>query len=360
MKKLASAVIFLLFFSVQSICQNLVPTQEVLFPQFAVGGGWETDLTLVAQGGDTSAGSILFISQGGQLMPVTVDGVPCSGSLSFSMLYRSSKTYRLTGGSQTQVGWILVSQMIDSSTNGSIGGILTYRFKLDGRVVSQVGVPGAHDVINAHLPFDNTNGRRTGMAIANLLSSNNLTIERYDEQGVFEETKHVPLGALNQTALFVDEMFPASANQRGFLLFKGTSNFGILVLNESNSTIYWGSAAISGVLERQLMITGNPYSMTIRLILDGQFITGVIETSPGVINPITGAIGYPPSGGMIFNLHMNSFLTTTGEAVTAVGTARISDYRMLNVEGNLTYIYEDGSTEDGGTFQIYPLATAQF
>jgi hypothetical protein len=163
---------------------------------------------------------------------------------------------------------------------------------------------------------------------------------------------------LNQKALFLNEMFPNSNNRTGFISIGGTDFFNVLALNVNNSS-WSSSAALPAVLERQITVTGNPASMTARLVLEGQFIHGLIETSPGVINPITGVITYPPSGGMVLYLHMSSMLTT-GEAVMAVGSARVSDLKLTSVQGKVSYIYENSSPVDGGTFRLYALSTAQF
>jgi hypothetical protein len=96
-----------------------------------------------------------------------------------------------------------------------------------------------------------------------------------------------------------------------------------------------------------------------KMILEGPYIHGTLETSPGVISPMTGVIAYAPSGGMILYLHMSSFLPN-GQAVMAVGTATISDLTFKNVMGTVTYIYEDGTTQNGGSFHLYPLSSAQF
>ena len=98
-----------------------MPTQEIMFPHFAVGGGWESDLTIVAQGGDTSSGSVDFFTQTGQPMTVTVNGNSVNGRQNFTLPSRSSITYKLTGGPQTQVGWIVVSEVkSDARAKGSI------------------------------------------------------------------------------------------------------------------------------------------------------------------------------------------------------------------------------------------------
>jgi len=43
-----------------------------------------------------------------------------------------------------------------------------------------------------------------------------------------------------------------------------------------------------------------------------------------------------------------------------VGTARILGLDFQNVQGTVTYVYENGTTQDGGTFRLYALPSAQF
>jgi len=51
------------------------------------------------------------------------------GRQDFTLPSRSSITYKLTGGSQAQAGWIVVSEILsDTISKGSIAGILTFRF----------------------------------------------------------------------------------------------------------------------------------------------------------------------------------------------------------------------------------------
>jgi hypothetical protein len=288
---------------------------------------------------------------------VTVNGNSVNGRQDFTLPSRSSITYKLTGGSQIQAGWIVVSEVIsDTRSKGSIAGILTFRYRIGGSVISQVGVAGARELQDAHLTYDNTGGNLSAFAVCSV-SSNTLQVTRYNAQGTFQEQKSVDLAQLNQQALYVHEMFPKSVDTAGFLTISGVQYFGLLALNVNDSK-WSGSAGLPAVYERQIDIT-NMASVPVKLILEGQYLHGVLETSPGVINPVTGVIAYPASGGMILYLHMSSF-STTGQAVMAVGTARISDLNFQNVQGTVTYIYENGTTQAGGSFRLYPLSSAQF
>ena len=342
---------------VPAFSQVSIPTQEIRFPHFAVGGGWEGDLTIVAQGGSTSTGSVVFLTQTGQLMTVTVNGNPVNGSQDFTLPSRSAITYKLTGGAQAQAGWIVVSEVLsDPKSKGSIAGILTFRYRVGGAIISQVGVPGTREVQDAHLTYDNTGGNLSAFALCSV-SANAIQISRYNAQGTLQEQKRVDLAELNQQALYVHEMFPNSLNTAGYLTLSGTQHFGLLALNVNDSK-WSGSAGLPAVYERQIDIT-NKATMPMKFILEGQSIHGVLETSPGVIEPVTGVIAYPPAGGMILYLHMSSFLTT-GEAVMAVGIAKIADLNFQNVQGTVTYIYENGTAQSGASFRLYPLPSAQF
>ncbi len=363
MKNIHAEIISLLLvclslaFAAPALSQAIMPTQEVMFPHFAVGGGWEGDLTIVAQGADTSRGKVLFVTQDGQRMTVTVNGSTVVGEMDFALPAKCSVTYRLSGGSNTQAGWILVSERTShTTTNGSINGLLTFRYKSGGNVISQVGVPGSRDLQDSYLPYDNTGGNLTAFAVASL-SSNTLQIMRYSELGLLRESKTISLAELSQRALFVYELFPASQNSTGYLTISGSQYFNFLALNVNNSN--WStSASLPAVYERLIDITGAP-TRKINLVLQGQFIHGLFETSPGDLIPITGVVVYPPSGGTILYLHIGTG-SSTGQAGTLVGIARITDLNFLNVQGTVSIMNEDGTSVKVGSFHLYPSSSAQF
>ena len=102
-------------------------------------------------------------------MTVTVNGNPVNGRQDFTLPLRSSITYKLTGGSQTQVGWIVVSEVLsDATCKGSIAGLLTFRYRVGGTVMSQVGVAAARELQDAHLVYDNTGGNETTLAVCSV------------------------------------------------------------------------------------------------------------------------------------------------------------------------------------------------
>ena len=83
---------------------------------------------------------------------------------------------------------------------------------------------GSRELRDAHVPYDNTGGNRSAFAVCSV-SSNTLQVTRYSAQGTLQEQKTVDLSSLNQQALYVHEMFPASTDTAGFLTISGTAVF---------------------------------------------------------------------------------------------------------------------------------------
>ncbi|HYR91133.1 MAG TPA: hypothetical protein VE422_44160 [Terriglobia bacterium] len=118
---------------------SAAPTKDpVLFPHFADGGGWTTQIVMVNPTEDVMTGSIQFYSQGssgeaGQLIDVTIAG-QTANSISYSIPARSSRTLRTSGlGSAIQVGSARITPSGASATPSGLG---VFNF----RNVSEAGV----------------------------------------------------------------------------------------------------------------------------------------------------------------------------------------------------------------------------
>ena len=337
--------------------QVSMPTQEILFPHFAIGGGWESDLTIVAQGGTASSGSVVFYTQTGQLMTVTVNGNPVNGRQDFTLSLRSSITYKLTGGPQTQVGWIIVSEIqSDTTSKGSITGLLTFRYRVGSTVMSQVGVAAARELQDAHLVYDNTGGNETTLAVCSV-ASNTLQINRYNAQGNLQEQKQVNFTQLSQQALYVREMFPNSANTSGFLTISGAQYFGLLALN-SNGSQWSGSVGLPAVYERQLEIrqfTRRAFEIDI----GGTVYPWPAGNEPRSYQPRHRS-DYLSSFRRDAAVSQYEFIPCEPATVMTVATARISDLNFQDILGTVTHVNEDGTIQVGGSFHLYALPSAQF
>jgi hypothetical protein len=78
------------------------------------------------------------------------------------------------------------------------------------------------------LVYDNTDGFETGFAVANLgLVSTSMTISVLDQNGVRLGSSQTTLTAWSHKSMFVDQLFPQSANQRGIVQIQGVALTGI-------------------------------------------------------------------------------------------------------------------------------------
>jgi len=73
------------------------------------------------------------------------------------------------------------------------------------------------------LPYDNTNGYRTGLALANQSSSAaSITATLFDQNGAQVGSTPVSLPPFGHTALFLDQLLASSQNQLGLVQFQST------------------------------------------------------------------------------------------------------------------------------------------
>src|SRR5262249_11428579 len=108
----------------------LTPT-PLVFPQFADGGGWKTQVILVNPTGSTLTGSLEFFSQGsgttaGTRMTVTVNGTT-GQTFNYNLGARSVTKFETSGaGATLKSGWARVTP---SSGQNSPAGFLIFSFK---------------------------------------------------------------------------------------------------------------------------------------------------------------------------------------------------------------------------------------
>lgn len=370
--RLISIIVLLLTAAVFPL-RGQVPTQDLVFPHFAVGGGWESRLTLVAEGADHSEGWIIFGSQRGQNMTtVLVDGEPMLEGhfISYSLAPLTSRTFVLTSDSaEPEIGFIVLVQSYKVEGNGAVDGSLTYRFKdQSGRVLSQVGVPPSEELQGFYLPFDNTNGNRTAFAVVSgplLLTGetarNPIKFEWFTSEGQLQESKSIELDIENQTAMFVDELFPASARQSGLIVAKPRSTLYAVALEIANGEILTSASIITPVVERNIKLTwdsGTPLGEgQLKLMQEGPLLKGVVLfTFEGQEQQAWfGATGAWLDRGDGKQLLTLTLLSTTG-AITMVTTS--VRQQIETHEGNFVFIDSQGKLKDPdrfivtGTFEI--------
>jgi hypothetical protein len=146
------------------------PASEAgIFPHFADGGGWTTQLVLVNPADEALSGTVQFFGQGNPLAPalpvaVTIDG-DTNNTFSYSVPPRTSRRFRTSGTTDVaRSGSIRVKPATGSKTPSGIG---IFSFKNAGFTVTEAGVPALR-ASTAHRMYAEIAGPvQTGVAVAN-------------------------------------------------------------------------------------------------------------------------------------------------------------------------------------------------
>jgi hypothetical protein len=123
--------------------------------------------------------------------------------------------------SATTTGWMQIQ------SSGNIHGSLIFRQRVQGRPDFEASIPIIPTIQNDVVPFDNTNGFSTGLAIVNPFSIiNQYSIIFRTESGAILGSHQIILAARNQTSFSVSQMFPETAGQRGSMQLTVTGSGG--------------------------------------------------------------------------------------------------------------------------------------
>jgi hypothetical protein len=145
--------------------------QSLMFPHFADGGGWTTQIILVNPTDQTLTGKVQFFDQGsantaGAPLSLTVEGQPGT-TFSYSLEARSSQRLRTSGqGADTQAGSVHLAPDVGTKTPS---GLLVFSYKRAGITVSEAGVANvpSGSVFRLYAEASSNFQVQTGVAIAN-------------------------------------------------------------------------------------------------------------------------------------------------------------------------------------------------
>ncbi len=222
--------------------------QIVLFPHFADGLGWTSQVALVNPTDTVMGGTLQFFGQGsattqGQAVSLTVNG-QTSSIFSYSIPPRSSASFQTSGGSSAlQAGSVRVTPDNVSTTPA---GILIYSYVNGGITVTQAGVPAtpASPEFRMYAETSGNSGQigsiQTGVAITNPSSTaTTVNLELMTLAGASTGlTGSLQIPAQGQTAMFLNQI-------PGFASLPASFQ-GVLQISTANSTPF-SSATVSVV-----------------------------------------------------------------------------------------------------------------
>jgi virginiamycin B lyase len=199
------------------------PSSSLIFPQFAVGGGWSTDILLLNPGENTLTGSVSLRSSG---MPFS--------NFDYTIPPKSARAFNVSagnsmGGEPTRIGLVRV---VPAAGSEAPEGSLVMTLKNGPMTVSTIGMGAARAASQLHVYAYSSQSVQTGIAVAN--PSNIAAVVNVDLIAASGE----PAGATTitvpsdgQVTLFLNEIngLPAIRNFEGMLRLSTTSPAGIAV-----------------------------------------------------------------------------------------------------------------------------------
>ncbi len=149
-------------------------SSTIIFPQFADGGGWTTQIVLVNPGDSLITGTVQFLNPSGGTAGVVVNG-QANSSFAYSIPARSSQKLQTAGAApSTQAGSVRV---IPDSRAAAPSGLAIFSFRNAGITVTEAGVP-AVGVGTAFRLYAKAAGNlslpgsiQTGLAVTNTYTS---------------------------------------------------------------------------------------------------------------------------------------------------------------------------------------------
>jgi hypothetical protein len=160
---------------VADLNQSLV-YDPIYFPHFVDGGGYTTSLILLNTSGTTESGKLDFLDNRGGFFSTgfaSIFSIPAGGLLRL-------QTDGISGNIRS--GWVRVNP--DPGSTAPVGSVIL-GFNPENNLVSESGIPAALSTTHARVFVDLRNNHNTGLAIANLTTSNSsITIRAFQMDGV--------------------------------------------------------------------------------------------------------------------------------------------------------------------------------
>jgi virginiamycin B lyase len=204
-----------------------VPYRVGALAQIVAGGGWDTTITLVNLGSTVTSSRLAFYDDSGAPMTlnltVTQNGVPenVSGAFVDRAINPNATVLISTSGataSPLSVGWG------DLTSTGPLQGYAILRQTSQTRPPSSGTVPLQSQ--GETLPYDNTNGLATGVALANLsLTAVNITGVAWDESGTLLGQQTITIPGNGHTSFVLTDGMPVTAGKRGIVGFGDAPGF---------------------------------------------------------------------------------------------------------------------------------------
>jgi len=204
----------------------------------ADGQGWTSDIILMSLGSTPQCFSVQIYGNTGAPLAVPLVSYGTQSSVRICLQPLGSATLKSTGASSPLIeGWVLLGcdPMLSFCFGGPgapIAGSIVFRRSTPGQPDFEAAVPfDDNSVSHVALPFDNTNGFLTGLALTNPQKSQTVvTFVLHAEDGTQLFVTAFSLGPRQHMSFVLPTTYPQTAGTRGVLEITSTSGVGVLGL----------------------------------------------------------------------------------------------------------------------------------
>jgi hypothetical protein len=200
--------------------ENVFPFKDMVFPQVAAGGGYESWITVTNRGSDAWNGDLKLYNGIAVPWNPVVNNVPMvNGTRSISVIPGATKTFKITSPGATETGYAMIKADDKAKLTNFLEGNLSYYLSSGGLVTDSVGVPPAQQFEVSSLPFEDFNSICLALVNSDLAGRPaDLKLKLYSDTNVqVGETVDLPLTNGKYSAQYLYQIFPSVALSRGRL-----------------------------------------------------------------------------------------------------------------------------------------------
>jgi hypothetical protein len=261
--------------------ENIFPFKDMVFPQVAAGGGFESWLTVTNRGPEAWNGNLEFYRGTGDPWNPVVDGTPIvGGSLLILVNPKATKTYKVTLPGSTEAGYAMFVAD-DLNLTNFLEGNLTYYLSSGDLITDSVGVPPAQQFLVSSLPFEDFNSICIGLVNTDPEKRDaTLKLKVFSEANVqMGQTKEFPLVALEYSAQYLNELFPGITLGRGRLEIASDIPVSGMAITQAPGNQFSSLPLNSTIRTYSLEPTNDQYDLFNHLTLwtESFFVKGYLE-----------------------------------------------------------------------------------
>lgn len=206
-----------------------VPT-TAWFPHIASGGGWSTTFNFI--NASTSPAPVAVTLRNFAGAPLRI---PLSGPL--SAVIAPNATWQLATADPPDLP---ATGAVEVRSSGPISGYAVYRYVPPEGPPQEISAPLQAPLPVLILPFDNTGGSETKLAVASSAPDEGaVNVSVFDDAGSLLTTGAIPIGALGHLDVALVSEFRATAGKRGFVRLQGAALIGIAFRRTASGSLLY-------------------------------------------------------------------------------------------------------------------------